>query len=95
MCKLILFRMVLAMWLSLATTYALEAELSCKDDKAGKASAGTKSQEKEPISELPLSGYACNPSSDYFPGEAINLLGSLSNNQPKFDDFTPYWQDYP
>ncbi len=95
MYKLIMSRMILAMWLSLATAFALEAELTYQDDKADKASAKSKSEEKKPISELPISGYACNPASDFFPGEAGSLLGSLSGDQPKFEDLTPYWQDYP
>ena len=82
------------MWLSLATTFALEAEVTSQDDRAT-PNAGIEVAQQKSISELAISGYACNPDVlDYYPGQSVNFLGS-SGDQLRFEDFAPYWADYP
>ncbi len=93
MYKLIMFRIVLAMWLSLATTFPLDVEVTSQDDSRATPNAGIEVPQQKPVSELAISGYACNPA-DYYPGQSGNSLPSPSE-QPKFQAFAPYWADYP
>lgn len=89
--------MVLAMWLSLATTFAaVESELTSQGDSTNKPSRESEVKQQDPIEPIMnISGYACNPdTSDYFPGEKGNFSG-LPSNQSIPQDLTPYWLDYP
>lgn len=96
MYKLIMFRMILAMWLSLVTTFAAESELTLQNDSASKPRMELEVKQQEPIEPIMnIAGYACNPDTgDYFPGEKGDFLG-LPSNQSIPLDLTPYWADYP
>jgi len=79
----------------LATTFALENEVTAQDDSASKSHVELEVKQQEPIMMLYTYGYACNPDmGDYFPGERANSVG-FSSNQLVPEDLTPYWLDYP
>ena len=91
-----MFRVILAMWLSLVTTFAVESELIPQNDSASKPPKESKVKPQEPIEPIMnRSGYACNPDTgDYFPGEKVDFFG-LSSTQSTTQDLTQYWLDYP